>query len=381
MRMKNILVYFGPKRTFLTLLPPETPWTSLTDLALRSDARQREHVFKIQGRRQNEAENTEMLKTPVPCVVAFSDEYAAISEHAIQGFLAFLSQFDIEELYLQNPPVYLVEQLSKLGKEVRAAHYQYGTVDARLLGRFNTEYDRRIIGQQAAKKQLMTALFPLTREARTKPVVLLFYGPAGVGKTETAKLLGEMMGQKLFRKQFSMFHSNDFANYLFGGRHSQISLAKELMERESNILLFDEFDKPNPIFHSAFYQLFDEGIYHDKNYYAEVSRAIIICTSNYESADEAQMKLGPPLFSRFDAVIPFDMLSDEANRIIITNEYAALLASYTPHEQEIINRLPVMGDLLLQAKELCNARQVKRAVQDAFSRALLADLLESSSAE
>ena len=379
--MKNVLVYFGPKRTFLSLLPEAVPWTSLTDLALRSDARQREHVFKMQGRRQNEPEEASMLKTPAPCVVAFSDEYAAISEHAIQGFLAFLSQFEIDELFLQNPPAYLVEQLSKMGKEARAAHYRYRTVDAPLLRRFNAEYDQRIIGQPNAKQQLMTALYPLVQEDRKKPVVLLFYGPTGVGKTETAKLLSEMMGQQLFRKQFSMFHSNDFANYLFGGRHSQVSLAKELMERESNILLFDEFDKPNPLFHSAFYQLFDEGIYNDKNYYVEVSRAVIICTSNYESVADAQMKLGQPLFSRFDAVIRFDELPPDASEIIISNEYNALLSAYTPAEQDVIKRSLVIRDLQNQAKDLCNARQVKRAVLDAFSRVLLADLLNAPNPE
>ena len=98
-----------------------------------------------------------------------------------------------------------------------------------------------------------------------------------------------------------MFHSNEFAPYLFGGRHTGDSLAKDLMERESSVILFDEFDKPNPLFHSAFYQLFDEGIYEDRNYRAEVKNAVIICTSNYASAEEARERLGAPLFARFDA--------------------------------------------------------------------------------
>lgn len=373
--MKKVVLYFGPKRAFLKMLPRKTPRVSLTDLALRSDARQREHLFKIQGRKPSEPEQT-MLKEAVPCVVAFSDEYAAISESAISGFLAFLSQFDVEMLYLQNPPYYLVEQLGKLNQTVKLARYQYRSVDAALLRRLDREYDQSIVGQQEVKRRLLTALYPLCRPERTKPVVLLFYGPTGVGKTETAKLLADLMGQRLFRKQFSMFHSGDFASYLFGGKHSQNCLAKELLERESNVLLFDEFDKPNPVFHSAFYQLFDEGIYHDKNYQVELERSVILCTSNYESAEEAQRLLGAPLFSRFDAVIRFDELSEQANRAILENEYAAQTAPLSMEERALLDRAGILPRLLEQARDLCNARQTKRAVQDAIARALVDELLK-----
>ena len=47
-------------------------------------------------------------------------------------------------------------------------------------------------------------------------------------------------------------------------------LQKDLLGRESDVILLDEFDKANPIFHSAFYQLFDDGIYEDTNYYLEL---------------------------------------------------------------------------------------------------------------
>ena len=58
------------------------------------------------------------------------------------------------------------------------------------------------------------------------------------------------------------------------------------MDRESNIILLDEFDKANSVFSSTFYQLFDEGKYEDHNYYVKLEKSIIVCTSNY--TDEAQ---------------------------------------------------------------------------------------------
>ena len=150
--------------------------------------------------------------------------------------------------------------MKKLGLRFKAESFEYNTMDFDSLKRINTEYENRIIGQKKVKQQLMSALYPLVKNRLSKPLVILFYGPTGVGKTETAKFLSKLMSADLFRKQFSMFQSNDFATYLFGGKHSQNCFARELLERESNIILLDEFDKPNPVFHSAFYQLFDEGI-------------------------------------------------------------------------------------------------------------------------
>ena len=77
----------------------------------------------------------------------------------------------------------------------------------------------------------------------------MFYGNSGIGKTETAKFLSRILGQKLFRKQFSMFQNVKFSEYLFGGNHAQSSFAKELLERSSNVILLDEFDKAANLFH------------------------------------------------------------------------------------------------------------------------------------
>lgn len=77
-----------------------------------------------------------------------------------------------------------------------------------------------------------------------------------------------------------MYQNNESANYLFGGKYNEKSFAKDLIGRDSNVILLDEFDKAYSVFHSAFYQLFDEGIYEDQNYKVDVRHALIICTSN-----------------------------------------------------------------------------------------------------
>jgi len=139
----------------------------------------------------------------------------------------------------------------------------------------------------------------------------MFYGPSGVGKTETAKFVNDILGGELLRKQFSMFQGGDFSSYLFGGTHSEASFAHDLLDRESGVILIDEFDKANPVFHSAFYEFFDEGIFEDKNYKVQLGPAVIICTSNYKNEDEIRRTLGDALYSRFDRFIEFECLSKE----------------------------------------------------------------------
>lgn len=371
--MTKILIYCGPKESFKSILPKRTAKITLTELAIKSDSKMREHLFRIEGQ---ESKTVEFEREEIPCLVAYSDEYAGISENAIQSFVSFVSRFNIKSIYLQNPPIYIIEQLRKIKRNIKTVKYEYKTIDMEVLKEISSNYSSNIIGQEEVKRYLLTALYPLCKEMFVKPIVLLFYGPTGVGKTETAKFLSETLNENLFRKQFSMFHSDDFSAYLFGGKHSQNCLAKELLERESNIILFDEFDKPHPVFHSAFYQLFDEGVFEDKNYNVEVKKAIIICTSNYNSEDEVRKKLGDPIFSRFDAVIKFAPLSNQALVTIIKNEYDKQSLELTKEEKKMVEQSNVLEKILAVSCKLSNARQIRRIIREAISSVLIADILK-----
>lgn len=370
--MTKISIYCGPKESFEKELPKKIAKITLTELAIKSDSKMREHLFRLEGQ---EAQPVQDTREDVPCLVAYSDEYAGISEHAIQSFVSFISRFNIKSMYLQNPPTYIIEQLKKIKKNIKTVKHEYKTIDCEVLKKVHCAFSSKIIGQEEVKSYLLTALYPLCKKTFTKPIVLMFYGPTGVGKTETAKFLSEILDEHLFRKQFSMFHNDDFAAYLFGGKHSQNCLAKELLERESNIILFDEFDKPHPVFHSAFYQLFDEGIFEDKNYCVEVKKAIIICTSNYNSEDEVRRKLGDPIFSRFDAVIKFAPLSAGALVQIVKNEYATQCSELTAEEKTLVEQSKVLERILNVSPKLSNARQIRRIIREAISSVLIADII------
>ncbi|MNW53508.1 Chaperone protein ClpB [compost metagenome] len=234
-----------------------------------------------------------------------------------------------------------------------------------------------IIGQDNVRELLLGALYPLTKAENRKPIVILFYGPSGVGKTETAKYLSEILEETLFRKQFSMFQSADFSSYLFGGSHFQNCFARDLLERESNIILLDEFDKPHPVFHSAFYQLFDEGVFEDKNYRVEVERAIIICTSNYKSEEDIKQSLGAPVYSRFDTIINFTPLKIDAIKQIISNQFDIQYNSLTESEKKLVDANNLKDKILSRAANMDNARHIRKVIQEAISITLVRQLIKS----
>lgn len=372
--MKNINIYYGPKIGFNKILKLDSPAVTLTNLAILSDKKMREHSFKTLSRKRVDGDDEiyeEIPKIKIPILVAYSDEYAALSENAIQGFLSFLSQFEIETLYMQNPPSYIVSQFYKLQYKLNVFQYVYNSINYDVIKTVNKEFSNTIIGQESVKKKLMSNLYPLCNVNYHKPLVILFYGPTGVGKTETAKFLSKILKQQLFRKQFSMFNSGEFASYLFGGKHSQNSFAKELLERESNIILLDEFDKTNTLFHSAFYQMFDEGIFEDKNYTVYLDKSIIICTSNYSSLDEIKKNLGAPIYSRFDSIIKYNELDLSSIHKIIIKELDEQYSILNDWEKSVVNRETLLKDILSEIDYYENVRQIQHIIKDKVSSTLV----------
>lgn len=169
----------------------------------------------------------------------------------------------------------------------------------------------------------------------------------------------------------------EFSNYLFGSKHSQDSFAKDLLERESNVILIDEFDKPAPVFHSAFYQLFDEGIYEDKNYKVEMKNSIIICTSNYKSIDEIKEKLGEPIFYRFNNIVKFDELSNDSLRRIIDKLINKKYNELTKNEQKILDLDEIKQKMYTVVEKIKNVRNADIIIQELIGMQLVKNFLEN----
>lgn len=356
-------MFYGSDRAFAEVIPKS--YRNLSDIAVQMDEESKQIPLVLVGLPEKEEvpQKSKKKKIKVINFVIFADEYSSVNEHVIINFLSFIAKLAITNMYIQNPPIHLQEQIKRVFGDsdiIKEIHQDYNTVTEKTIREIYTEFDERIIGQQSVKEQILKTIFPITNNVQCKPVVLLFYGNSGIGKTETAQFITEKVGGRILRKQFSMYQNNEFANYLFGGKYNEKSFAKDLIARDSNVILLDEFDKAYSVFHSAFYQLFDEGIYEDQNYRVDVRHAIIICTSNYKTKDEVKEKLGEPIFNRFDGVIRFEDLSSEAKTRIAQKELEEI-------DKTVIIPENVKQVLLEQSKKLENAREIRRLIKDTKS--------------
>ncbi|MEG0959977.1 MAG: AAA family ATPase [Erysipelotrichaceae bacterium] len=361
--MKKILLFYGSDRAFSEMIPKRYKNLSSVAAEMDEDGKKFEMVITGLPQQETQQEKPKKLKVKIANFVINADEYNSVQEHVITNFINFIAKLDITNMYIQNPPLHLLEQLNRVYGDkdiIQNEHQKYSVLTADTIRKIYSEYDSRILGQEKVKELLLKSIYPVMDKKQSKPVVILFYGDSGLGKTETVQYITKILGGSLFRKQFSMYQNNEFANYLFGGKYNEKSFAKDLLARDSNVILLDEFDKANPLFHSAFYQLFDEGIYVDHNYKVDMKSTLIFCTSNYQTLDEVKEKLGFPIYNRFDAIIKFSSLPLEAKRQIAVNQLEK-----TAKGDEL--PMDIREKLIDVSTKLSNAREIHRLVKDTVS--------------
>ena len=379
--MNKVVIFYGSNRAFMEILPKS--YRNLTDVVMELDKESKNmilHIPELNGQKSEPADK-EDKKLQVDNFVINSDEYCGVREHVIINFANFIAKMDITNMYIQNPPTSISEQLHRIYDTsiLQVIQQKYNCIDEGIIKKFNNEYGEKIIGQAKVKMEILQAIYPLINGKQKKPVTILFYGDSGLGKTETAQYLSELLSGKLFRKQFSMYQNNEFATYLFGGNYYEGSFAKDLLDRDSNVILLDEFDKSNTVFHSAFYQLFDEGIYEERNYKVNLDNAIIICTSNYKDEKEIKENLGNAIYNRFDSIIRFDELSDESKEIIAKKDLEELETDY----QEVLNNVDeeIRQRLMNAVRGCSNAREIKRIIKDVLNLLAIRKMCEDEETE
>lgn len=371
-RDTKVVIYYGPLSWFHDQLGKKKR-KGLLDIVNERDEANRRHTHVVEGQETAPPENP----APRPKrIAAESSDFASLNEHAITNFAGLVRSINPESLFLHNPPAHIHSQLERsFATEVE--RYQYPAVTRDTLIRFRDGFAGHLVGQAGVKESLLASLYPLTTTRQKRPVVLMFYGPSGVGKTETAQFINGLLGGTLLRKQFSMFHNEKFASYLFGGSHSEASFAKDLLDRESGVILIDEFDKANSVFHSAFYQLFDGGVFEDKNYSVQLGSSLIICTSNYGTEEEIRKALGDALYSRFDSLIHFKTLSKDEIRQVIDRLVDDRFSKLDPDEQARLNSGDIKAKLYPLADRSGNVRKLGKLVDEVISLVLVRAVLDA----
>ena len=237
------------------------------------------------------------------------------------------------------------------------------------------EISENIIGQEKAINEISKSLWYLTTVRRRKPYIIMLYGNSSLGKTELVREIADkFFGSKFHEKHLSMFKNNNYADYFFGDAPNRKSLGYDLLERESNLIFFDEIDKCPEYFYSAFYTLFDNEIFKDSNYDVDISGIVIVLTANYHSEEEIKRNLGLPIFYRIDKFIQFNDFSCEIINTIVWNEILSREEEYRDRlkAEEIYAMVSPMVNTQGE-----NARTIKYKVQQVIEDLLFKDVLIS----
>jgi ATP-dependent Clp protease ATP-binding subunit ClpA len=168
--------------------------------------------------------------------------------------------------------------------------------EQRKLYDLEAELGKRVIGQ----KEALTAVSNAIRRSRTgisdpnRPIgSFIFLGPTGVGKTETAKALAEVMFNSesaMIRVDMSEYREAHSVSKMIGSPPGYVGfeeggqLTEQVRRKPYSVLLFDEIEKAHPEVFNMLLQILDDGRLTDaKGRTVNFRNTVIIMTSNLGS--------------------------------------------------------------------------------------------------
>ena len=195
-----------------------------------------------------------------------------------------------------------------------------------------------IFGQDDAISSLATSI----KRSRAglaspdKPIgSFLFTGPTGVGKTEVAKQLAEVLGVEFLRFDMSEYMEKHSVARLIGAPPGYVGfdqgglLTDQIRKNPHSVLLLDEIEKAHPDLINILLQVYDHGTLTDNNgKKADFRNVIIIMSSNAGAREMSSKTIGfgdksdvkdkgktaierlfsPEFRNRLDAIITFNAL-------------------------------------------------------------------------
>ena len=205
-----------------------------------------------------------------------------------------------------------------------------------------TQLGQVLVGQDAALaalgKCLRAAKAGLTSEDAPLGVFLLV-GPSGVGKTETARTLADLMfgGERaLITINLSEYQEAHTVSQLKGSPPGYVGygqggvLTEAVRQRPYSVILLDEVEKAHRDVLNLFYQVFDRGFMRDgEGRVIDFRNTVILMTSNLGSEQIMAVHYAFPEAAPDDAQgIPDATLMPAIRPLLLEHFQAALLARF-----------------------------------------------------
>lgn len=206
--------------------------------------------------------------------------------------------------------------------------------DTDTLRLLDTKLRERVIGQDKAV-ELVTKAIKVAKAGLTpknKPIAsFLFSGPTGVGKTELALALSEIMGINFEKLDMSEYMEKHAISRLVGAPPGYVGyeqgglLTEAIKKHPYTVLLLDEIEKAHPDIVNILLQVMDSATLTDNNgYKANFQNVILILTSNITAKSRNVMGFNkddslakneelnnfftPEFRNRLDAIVEFNNL-------------------------------------------------------------------------
>ncbi len=277
--------------------------------------------------------------------------------------------------------------------------------DRESLRNLEGELQRVVYGQDRAITAL-TAAIKMSRAGlreNEKPVgSYMFSGPTGVGKTEVARQLADIMGVELVRFDMSEYMERHSVSRLIGAPpgyvgYDQGGLLTDAVDQNPHcVLLLDEVEKAHPDVFNVLLQIMDYGKLTDHSGKAvsfrnvvlimttnagatEISKAAIgFGRSTREGEDEEAIKrmFTPEFRNRLDAIIGFDSLPPAIIKRVVEKFVMQLEAQLS--DRNVTFELSDDATNWIVEKgydRLYGARPMARVIQDHIKKPLADELL------
>ncbi|MCG9896166.1 MAG: AAA family ATPase, partial [Fimbriimonadaceae bacterium] len=271
---------------------------------------------------------------------------------------------------------------------------------------------RRVIGQHEALSLLSDAI----RRSRSglsdpnRPIgSFLFLGPTGVGKTETAKALAEVLfgdEKAIVRIDMSEYSEKHAVSRLVGAPPGYVGfeeggqLTEAVRRRPYSVVLLDEMEKAHPEVFNILLQLLDDGRLTDSHgRTVDFKNTVVIMTGNVgahhygdglldadrfdkvkrEVLDELRLHFRPEFLNRLDDVVVFRPLAVAEISRIVGIQLDSLRARLEERgiglevSPEALTRLAAEG-----FDPVYGARPLKRAIQREIMNPLALKLMEGA---
>jgi len=256
--------------------------------------------------------------------------------------------------------------------------------------------ERRIVGQVHALDMVASQVvsYRAGLSDPNKPMgVFLLVGPSGVGKTETAQALAEILNgheRHLIRINMSEFQEAHAVATLKGAPPGYVGYGKggtltEAVRRNPySVILLDEVEKAHPDVMEIFYQVFDKGMIEDsEGVEVDFRNTMIILTSNI-AAEEVEAGMSeimkaldrhfPHAFLARLTVIPYYPLSmPDLTKIVRLKVNSVAQRLFMQHHARLIYS---DQDITNIAEQCTDPHQGARSIDHILTQKILPSLSE-----